>query len=211
MRRRTLSYEVRLFAGKTDPVNSGFWLPLWMHLRDTAGIMVYLVQKWLPESVRQHIELDEDLLTQTACFLGWVHDLGKISIPAEILNKPGRLNANEFEMIKEHPRVGYEILKTIEFPWPVADIVYQHHERLDGSGYPLGLKDGQIHPMAKILAVADVVEAMLSHRPYRSALAPELVLQEINTNAGTLFEPSAVRACADIIQERYNLPSSSLS
>ena len=71
MRRRTLSYEVRLFAGKTDPVNSGFWLPLWMHLRDTAGIMVYLVQKWLPESVRQHIELDEDLLTQTACFLGW--------------------------------------------------------------------------------------------------------------------------------------------
>lgn len=70
MRRRTLSYEVRLFAGKTDPANSGFWLPLWMHLRDTAGIMVYLVQKWLPESVRQHIELDEDLLTQTACFLG---------------------------------------------------------------------------------------------------------------------------------------------
>lgn len=79
MRRRTLSYEVRLFAGKTDPANSGFWLPLWMHLRDTAGIMVYLVQKWLPESVRQHIELDEDLLTQTACFLGWVHDIGKLS------------------------------------------------------------------------------------------------------------------------------------
>lgn len=79
MRRRTLSYEVRLFAGKTDPVNSGFWLPLWMHLRDTAGIMVYLVQRWLPESVRQHIELGEDLLTQTACFLGWVHDIGKLS------------------------------------------------------------------------------------------------------------------------------------
>lgn len=79
MRRRTLSYEVRLFAGKTDPMNSGFWLPLWMHLRDTAGIMVYLVQRWLPESVRQHIGLDEDLLTQTACFLGWVHDIGKLS------------------------------------------------------------------------------------------------------------------------------------
>jgi len=140
-----------------------------------------------------------------------IHDLGKISIPAEILNKPGRLNANEYEMIKDHPRVGYEILKTIEFPWPVADIVYQHHERLDGSGYPLGLKDDQIHPMAKILAVADVVEAMLSHRPYRSALAPDLVLQEISTNAGTLFEPSAVRACTDIIQERYNLPTSSLA
>lgn len=79
MRRRTLSYEVRLFAGKTDPANSGFWLPLWMHLRDTAGIMVYLVQRWLPKSVRQHIGLDEDLLTQTACFLGWVHDIGKLS------------------------------------------------------------------------------------------------------------------------------------
>lgn len=79
MKQRGIPYEVRLFAGKTDPVNSGFWLPLWMHLRDTAGIMVYLVQKWLPESVRQHIELDEDLLTQTACFLGWAHDLGKAS------------------------------------------------------------------------------------------------------------------------------------
>ena len=79
MKQRGVPYEVRLFAGKTDPVNSGFWLPLWMHLRDTAGIMVYLVQRWLPESVRQHIELDEDLLTQTACFLGLVHDLGKAS------------------------------------------------------------------------------------------------------------------------------------
>lgn len=79
MKQRGIPYEVRLFAGKTDPVNSSFWLPLWMHLRDTAGIMVYLVQKWLPESVRQHIELDEDLLTQTACFLGWVHDIGKLS------------------------------------------------------------------------------------------------------------------------------------
>lgn len=79
MKQRGIPYEVRLFAGKTDPVNRDFWLPLWMHLRDTAGIMVYLVQRWLPESIRQHIELDEDLLTQTACFLGWVHDIGKLS------------------------------------------------------------------------------------------------------------------------------------
>ena len=79
MKQRGIPYEVRLFAGKTDPASSAYWLPLWMHLRDTAGIMVYLVQKWLPESVRQHIELDEDLLTQTACFLGWVHDIGKLS------------------------------------------------------------------------------------------------------------------------------------
>jgi len=136
-----------------------------------------------------------------------VHDLGKISIPAEILNKPGSLNANEFEMIKDHPRVGCEILKTIDFPWPVADIVYQHHERLNGSGYPMGIKDNQIHPMAKILAVADVVEAMLSHRPYRSAISPEKVLLEINNNAGSLYDPSAVMACTGIIQERYNLPA----
>ncbi|HAR36856.1 MAG TPA: PAS sensor protein, partial [Acidobacteria bacterium] len=80
-----------------------------------------------------------------------VHDLGKISVPAEILNKPGRLNEHEFSLIKDHPRVGYEIIKTIEFPWPVAEIIYQHHERLDGSGYPQGLKNGQIHPLARIL------------------------------------------------------------
>ncbi|MDD8020101.1 MAG: HD domain-containing protein [Acidobacteriota bacterium] len=134
-----------------------------------------------------------------------VHDLGKISVPAEILNKPGALNPDEFEMIKDHPRVGYEILKTIEFPWPVAQIVHQHHERLDGSGYPLGLKDGQIHPMAKILAVADVVEAMLSHRPYRPAFSPETVIQEITANAGKLYDQAAVKACTDIIQQKFKL------
>ncbi|MGB9893309.1 MAG: HD domain-containing phosphohydrolase [Candidatus Saccharicenans sp.] len=134
-----------------------------------------------------------------------VHDLGKISVPAEILNKPGKLNPNEFNLIKDHPRVGYEILKTIDFPWPVAEIVYQHHERLDGSGYPLGLKDGQIHPMARILAVADVVEAMLSHRPYRSAFTPEAVINEIKTNQGLTYDPPAVEACVDLLREKYQL------
>jgi PAS domain S-box-containing protein/putative nucleotidyltransferase with HDIG domain len=134
-----------------------------------------------------------------------VHDLGKISVPAEILNKPGRLNPQEFDLIKDHPRVGYEILKTIDFPWPVADIVYQHHERIDGSGYPQGLKDGQIHPMARILSVADVVEAMLSHRPYRSAFAPQEVIQEISVNKGITFDPEAVEVCVDILKERYQL------
>ncbi|MDW3229284.1 MAG: HD domain-containing protein [Acidobacteriota bacterium] len=135
-----------------------------------------------------------------------VHDLGKISVPAEILNKPGRLTPNEFNMIKEHPKVGYEIIKSINFPWPVADVIYQHHERLDGSGYPQGLKDRQIHPLAKILAVADVVEAMLSHRPYRSALSRQEVMQEISTNRGRHFDPMAVDACLDLLRENYQLP-----
>ena len=98
---------------------------------------------------------------------GMVHDLGKISIPAEILSKPTRLSALEFELIKVHPQTSYDILKDIDFPWPIAQIVSQHHERINGSGYPLGLKDGEILPEAKVLMVADVVEAIASHRPYR--------------------------------------------
>ncbi len=134
-----------------------------------------------------------------------VHDLGKISVPAEILNKPGRLSSHEFDLIKDHPRVGYEIIKTIDFPWPVAEIIYQHHERIDGSGYPEGLKDGQIHPMARILAVADVVEAMLSHRPYRSAYQPEDVIYEITANRGLTYDPQVVDCCADLLREKYQL------
>jgi PAS domain S-box-containing protein/putative nucleotidyltransferase with HDIG domain len=136
-----------------------------------------------------------------------VHDLGKISVPAEILNKPGRLSPDEFSLIKDHPRVGYEIIKTIDFPWPVAEIIYQHHERLDGSGYPRGLKDGQIHPMARILAVADVVEAMLSNRPYRSAFSPQDVAEEITASRGLTFDPMAVDACLDLLREKYQLPA----
>ncbi|HEK86285.1 MAG: HD domain-containing phosphohydrolase [Candidatus Saccharicenans sp.] len=134
-----------------------------------------------------------------------VHDLGKISVPAEILNKAGRLSPHEFNLIKDHPRIGYEILKTIEFPWPVAEIVYQHHERIDGSGYPRGLRDGQIHPMARILSVADVVEAMLSHRPYRSAYSPAEVIQEIKSNQGVIYDAEAVEVCVGIIKEKYQL------
>ena len=140
MRRRTLSYEVRLFAGKTDPVNSGFWLPLWMHLRDTAGIMVYLVQRWLPESVRQHIELDEDLLTQTACFLGWVHDLGKISAafqgpmmahlpePGQHLEKYTTLRYREQNRkYSRHALASEAILRRLKCPNGLASVAGAHH------------------------------------------------------------------------------------
>ena len=140
MRRRTLSYEVRLFAGKTDPVNSGFWLPLWMHLRDTAGIMVYLVQRWLPDSVRQHIGLDEDQLTQTACFLGWVHDLGKISAafqgpmmahlpePRQRLEKYTTLRYREQNRkYSRHALASEAILRWLKCPNGLASVAGAHH------------------------------------------------------------------------------------
>ncbi|MGB8260207.1 MAG: PAS domain S-box protein [Terracidiphilus sp.] len=131
-----------------------------------------------------------------------VHDIGKISIPAEILTKPTRLTAGEWALIREHPETGYTILKDIPFAWPVAEIVRQHHERLDGSGYPRGLKGDEILPEARVLAVADMVEAMASHRPYRPGIDLELVLKQIETEAGSLLDPEAVRVCAALIREK---------
>jgi PAS domain S-box-containing protein len=131
-----------------------------------------------------------------------VHDLGKVQVPAEILSKPGRLSKIEFMLIQAHPEAGYEILKDIEFPWPIADIVRQHHERLDGSGYPQGLKDGQILLEANIMAVADVVEAMASHRPYRAALGIDRALAEIERGRGRAYEPAAADACIKLFREQ---------
>jgi putative nucleotidyltransferase with HDIG domain len=133
---------------------------------------------------------------------GVVHDLGKIHIPAEILSRPARLNRNEFNMIKTHPQVGHDILKDIEFPWPIARIVLQHHERLDGSGYPQGLRGDAILPEARILAVADVIEAMSSHRPYRPGLGLDRALAEIQAGRGTRYDPSAVDACLAVFEQR---------
>ena len=133
---------------------------------------------------------------------GLVHDIGKFSVPVEILNKPGRISETEFNIIKQHSQAGYNILKEIEFPWPVAQIVLQHHERLDGSGYPLGLKNGGIMLEAKILAVADVVEAMASHRPYRPALGIDAALEEITRNQGILYEPEIVDVCKRLFTEK---------
>ncbi len=131
----------------------------------------------------------------------FVHDIGKIIVPADILSKPGKLTKPEFDMLKDHSRIGYEILKTIEFPWPIATIVLQHHERLDGSGYPSGLSGEQIVLEARILAVADVVEAMSSHRPYRPALGTDRALEEINLNRSKLYDPNVVDACATLFRE----------
>jgi PAS domain S-box-containing protein/putative nucleotidyltransferase with HDIG domain len=133
---------------------------------------------------------------------GIIHDLGKISIPADILSKSSRLNDNEFALIKSHPQVGYEILKQVEFPWPIAKIVLQHHERMDGSGYPQGLSNGNISLEARILAVADIVEAMSSYRPYRPALGIDKALEEISKNKGILYDPEVVDACQKLFLEK---------
>jgi PAS domain S-box-containing protein len=137
-----------------------------------------------------------------------VHDIGKISIPAEILTKPTRLTAGEWALIHEHPETGYTILKDIPFQWPIAEIVREHHERLDGSGYPLGLKGDAILPEARVMAVADMVEAMASHRPYRPAIKLKVVLQQLEKEAGSLLDADAVRACTTLFrQKRLVLPS----
>lgn len=133
---------------------------------------------------------------------GVVHDVGKIQVPSEILTKPGKLTGLEFSLIKEHAQNGYEILSNIDFPWPIAEIVLQHHERQDGSGYPQGLDDGKILLEAKILAVADVVESMMSHRPYRPALGIDAALENIALNKGKLFDPAVVEACIKLFRER---------
>jgi HD-GYP domain-containing protein (c-di-GMP phosphodiesterase class II) len=131
-----------------------------------------------------------------------VHDIGKISIPNEILAKPTKLSAIEFGLIKQHAQSGYNILKDIEFPWPIADIVVQHHERIDGSGYPKGLHGEEILLEAKILAVADVVEAMSSHRPYRPGLGIEAALEEIENKKGILFDPEVAEICLTLFRKK---------
>jgi PAS domain S-box-containing protein/putative nucleotidyltransferase with HDIG domain len=133
---------------------------------------------------------------------GLVHDIGKFNVPVEILNKPGRITETEFNIIKTHAEAGYNVLKEIKFPWPVARIVLQHHERLNGSGYPQGLKDDGIMPEARILAVADVVEAMASHRPYRAALGIDVALEEITMNKSILYDPDVSDVCMRLFTEK---------
>lgn len=175
---------------KRDPYTAG-------HQRRVANLAAAIAQEMgLPDEQVKGIRL-----------AGIIHDLGKINIPAEILSKPGKLNEIEYLLMQSHPQSGYDILKGVSFPWPIADIILQHHERQDGSGYPQGLKDEQILLEAKIMAVADVVEAMSSHRPYRAGLGLEMAIEEIERNRGKLYEPKAVDACLKLFRERdYKLP-----
>jgi putative nucleotidyltransferase with HDIG domain len=140
---------------------------------------------------------------------GSIHDIGKLSIPAEILSKPTTLSEIELLLIKEHANRGYEILKDVESPWPLAEIVHQHHERMDGSGYPGNLKGEEILIEARILAVSDVVEAMASHRPYRPALGVDTALNEIEKNSGIFYDKTVAAACLRLFREKgYKLAGS---
>jgi HD-GYP domain-containing protein (c-di-GMP phosphodiesterase class II) len=133
---------------------------------------------------------------------GLLHDVGKIAIPIEILGKPGKINEFEFNIIKTHAQIGYDILKGIEFPWPVALAVLQHHERLDGSGYPQGLSGDQIILEARVLGVCDVIEAMSSQRPYRLPLGIDKALEEVAHKKGILYDPMIVDTCVKLFIEK---------
>ena len=172
-----------------------------IEMRDpyTAGHQRRVAQ--LACAITKEMGFPEDAL-EGMQVMGFLHDIGKIVVPAEILSKPGALNDLEFNMIKAHAQVGYNILKGIEFPWPVNDVVLQHHERLNGSGYPQGLMKENIIIEARVLAVADVVESMASHRPYRPALGIDKALEEIAQKRGILYDEDVVDACVKLFAER---------
>jgi HD-GYP domain-containing protein (c-di-GMP phosphodiesterase class II) len=152
-------------------------------------------------AIAKEMNLSEDKI-EGIRLAGAIHDIGRTYIPVEILSKPSRLTDIEFSMVKTHPKVGYDILKMVEFPWPIAQIVLQHHERMDGSGYPQGLSGEEITLEARVLAVADVVEAMASFRPYRPSHGLDKALEEISQNRGLLYDPEAVEACLKLLTEK---------
>jgi len=151
--------------------------------------------------IAQNLSLPADQI-ESIRIAASLHDIGKIAVPSEILTKPGRLSKLEMEMVKIHSQNAYEILKNIAFPYPIADIILQHHERLDGSGYPNGLSGAEILLEARIIGVADVIEAMSSHRPYRPALGIDAAFDEITKHSGALYDPAVVQACIAIYQRQ---------
>jgi putative nucleotidyltransferase with HDIG domain len=185
--RETLVETIRAIARtveKRDPYTAG-------HQQRVAEMAV---------AIARELGLDEGRIEGLR--LGaMIHDIGKIYVPAEILNRPGTLTHVEFEIIKCHPQVGYDIVKDVNFPWPVAQMILQHHEHLDGSGYPNGLRGEDILLEARILSVADVVEAMATHRPYRPSRGSETAFDEIKANRGLLYDPDVVDACLRLFQE----------
>jgi len=188
----------RLLKAAQDTVHA---IALTVEIRDpyTAGHQRGVVQ--IACAIAKEMSLSEHQINGIR-MAGIIHDIGKISVPAEILSKPGRITENEFGIIKAHPQIAYDILKGIDFPWPVAQIVLQHHERMDGSGYPQGILGEEILTESRILAVADIVEAMASHRPYRPALGIDKALEEISQNRGILYDPEAVDACLKLFHEK---------
>jgi putative nucleotidyltransferase with HDIG domain len=176
---------VSLTVEKRDPYTAG-------HQNRVAELCVAIARKLgVPEDRIEGLRLG-----------ALIHDIGKISIPSEILNRPGGLSEVEFQLIRSHPQVGYDIVKDVRFPWPVAQMILQHHERLDGSGYPQGLKHEEIILEARILAVADTVEAMVAHRPYRPGRGIDTALAEIKKQRGTRFDTDVVDACLRLFTDK---------
>jgi PAS domain S-box-containing protein/putative nucleotidyltransferase with HDIG domain len=170
----------------------------------TAGHQLRVAD--LARAIATEMGLDQDKVDGIR-MAGSIHDIGKLSIPAEILSKPTKLTNLEFSLIKEHSQIGYDMLKDVGSPWPLAQIVYQHHERFNGTGYPQKLKGDEILLEARIMAVADVVEAMASHRPYRAGLGIDVALEEIEKNKGVLYDPAVADACLRLFLEKgYQLP-----
>ncbi|MBU3626362.1 HD-GYP domain-containing protein [Polynucleobacter sp. JS-Safj-400b-B2] len=158
----------------------------------------------LAKAIGAEMGLDEESIVGLK-MAGLIHDIGKIAVPAEILTKPSALSGFEEKLVQLHPEQGYELLKDIEFPWPVADMVRQHHERIDGSGYPLGLRGDQILPGAKILAVADTLEAMSTHRPYRAALGLPAAIAQIKAESGKQLDAMVVSAAVKLFDGKESL------
>ena len=191
-----------LDGGEFDLALLDYTLPGWDpytagHEKRTAELVVAIARK---------LGLDEDEI-EVLDLTARMHDIGQIAVPAEILTRPGPLSPNEFTLIKAHPQVAHDILAPIDFGRPVAEVILQHHERLDGSGYPQGLKGDEILLGARVLAVADVVEAMSSHRPYRAALGVEAALAEISAGAGRLYDEPVVAACEQVFSEGFRFES----
>ena len=155
----------------------------------------------LSSAIAKEMNLSEGQI-ESIYIAAMIHDIGKISVPSEILSKPDAINEAEYTLIKNHPEIAFETLKDIESPWQTTKIIIQHHERLDGSGYPLGLIGEDIILEAKILGVADVIEAMSSHRPYRPSLGIDQALEEIVKNKGKLYDPKVVDACVSVFNEQ---------
>ncbi|MEA2015600.1 MAG: PAS domain S-box protein, partial [Actinomycetota bacterium] len=155
----------------------------------------------LAADIAEEMKLDSDRV-ESIKVAAQVHDIGKINLPESILTRPGKLSEIEYDMIKTHSQLGHDMISRVKFPWPIAEFVLQHHERINGSGYPNGLKGNEIYLEAKILGVADVVEAMFSHRPYRPALGINKALEEINKNKGKLYDPDVVDACNRVVKIR---------
>lgn len=155
----------------------------------------------LAVAIAHEMQMSDEVI-KSVQVAGMLHDIGKIAVPAELLTKPNALSIHEFGIIREHAEAGYLILSSIEFPWPIAEIVYQHHERVNGTGYPKGLKGEEMLLPAKIIAVADVVEAMSSHRPYRASRGIAQAILEINSNRGSLYDEEVVLACIKVFERK---------